>query len=931
MGAQIRSRDWSTTPLGPPHTWTPLFRTSLSILLKSKHPMFLAWGPELLYFYNDAYRPLLGPRHPAVLGMPFADASADLGAAIRPLIDQALSGEGTWSEDLPLVTFRNGREEIASFTFSFSPVTDETGAVAGAFCLGTETTARVRAEAALRAREQRLRSVLEQAPGFMAVMHGPDHVFDIANDAYQRLVGSSDLVGKPVREALPEVVGQGIIGLLDQVYGTGEHHTTNATRVVRDPEPGGVPRERHVTLTYRPLREADGAISGILVQGHDITEQKRIADARHRREHVPNAALRAGRSVAVDLDLTNGRSTRSDTAYELLGLHMGSLSDFVDRVHPDDRAEINRALEGARPKAQIDGLAPSLHLDGRALWQIASEGRSEGQVRYHHPDGRTLWIDVRMQLAYDAAGEPTHMFGLLTDMTEHRNARDALARSEEWHRLLAEQATDMIVRTSPTGIRQYVSPSVREILGYEPQELIGTEAKDYIHPDDVEAVLAARGDLLSGRSKNAIFTYRHRNKAGEWVPLESNRCVVRDHRGTPLEFICFFRDISERLRLEEELRQSQKMEALGQLTGGIAHDFNNLLTVVIGNAEIIADDATDPELRKLSTTILETAERGAELVQHLLIFGRRQTLKKVHLKLADVVQGMLPLLQRTLGENIDLVTQFHPCDLSALTDRALLESAIINLAANARDAMPQGGTLTIGTGQRVAGPGEGQIPGGHDVVFATVTDTGTGISPDILDRVFEPFFTTKEVGKGSGLGLSMVHGFTSQSGGHVSIESRLGKGTSVSIILPAEVNDAVATEPRAPVPSVGGGERVLVVEDDPAVLAFLGARLSGLGYEVVSVPNAVEALALLERDKNYQLLLTDVILPKGISGVELTRAARNLMPGLKVLYTSGYSDEIFRQQGTVAEGIPLLRKPYRRKELAEAVRAVLGSPAPGEV
>ena len=230
MGALICAHDWSSTALGPSHTWPSLLRTSLSTLLKSKHPMFLAWGPDLLSFYNDACRPILGPKHPAVLGRPLAEASAYVWSAIRPLAERALSGEGTGLEDLPLVTVRDGREETAYFTFSFSPVTDESGAVAGLLCVGTESTARVQAEAAIRASERRLRSVLRQAPGFMAVLRGPEHVFEVVNDAYQRLVGPRDVIGRTVREALPELVGQGFVDLLDRVFATGRPYTTSSAR-----------------------------------------------------------------------------------------------------------------------------------------------------------------------------------------------------------------------------------------------------------------------------------------------------------------------------------------------------------------------------------------------------------------------------------------------------------------------------------------------------------------------------------------------------------------------------------------------------------------------------------------------------------------------------------------------------------------------------
>jgi CheY-like chemotaxis protein len=367
------------------------------------------------------------------------------------------------------------------------------------------------------------------------------------------------------------------------------------------------------------------------------------------------------------------------------------------------------------------------------------------------------------------------------------------------------------------------------------------------------------------------------------------------------------------------------MEAVGQLTGGIAHDFNNLLTVIVGNAELLTENPADPTVtRTLARQILETAERGADLNQKLLAFGRRQALKPERVVVETVVEGMAPLLQRTIGEHIELRTDLHRSTYTALTDRTLLESAILNLAVNARDAMPKGGSLTISTGQTTAGPDQGALPVGQDVVFVTVSDTGTGMSPDVVKKAFEPFFTTKEAGKGTGLGLSMVYGFAQQSGGHLSIQSREGEGTVVTIYLPA-VAGVPESAPREKTPpeTVDHQARILVVEDEPQVLQFVTAQLIGLGYDVTAVSTAQDALTLLQAGQPFDLLFSDVVLPKAMSGVDLVKKAHEIRPELKVLLTSGYPQDVFEQHGRPDAGTPLLRKPYRRKELAESVRTVL--------
>jgi PAS domain S-box-containing protein len=512
-----------------------------------------------------------------------------------------------------------------------------------------------------------------------------------------------------------------------------------------------------------------------------------------------------------------------------------------------------------------------------------------------------------------------------TDVTARKRAEADLRASEARYRFLTENATDMMVRTDLAGRRRYLSPACREILGYEPDELIGTRLVDDVHPDDLAAAASGLDALTSGRADHETISYRVPHKAGHWVWLEARRRLVRDADGNPLEVISVVRDITERVQLEERLRQSQKMEAVGQLTGGVAHDFNNLLTVILGNAELLTENPGDPaQTSALARQILETAERGAELNQKLLAFGRRQSLKPERLRIDQIVDDMLPLLHRALGEHIALKVELGSGQHRALSDRTLLESAILNLVVNARDAMPQGGTLTITTGERSAGPGEGPLPIGQEVVFVTIADTGTGMSPEVMARAFEPFFTTKDVGKGTGLGLSMVYGFAQQTGGHVSIRSREGEGTAVTILLPSAGGGfiEVAEDTREPVPSPGR-ERILVVEDEPQVLQFVSSQLVSLGYAVTAVSTARDALDLIEQGRCFDLLFTDVVLPQGMSGVELARQAKSLCPELKVLLTSGYSEETFEHHGRPDPSTLLLRKPYRRRELAETLRAVL--------
>jgi PAS domain S-box-containing protein len=380
---------------------------------------------------------------------------------------------------------------------------------------------------------------------------------------------------------------------------------------------------------------------------------------------------------------------------------------------------------------------------------------------------------------------------LAAALREQRAQAARLRRSEEQYRLLADNTGDMIERLDLGFRRLYVSPAVREMLGGDADRLLGTDMTELIHPDDRPALRRKLEALAAGQMDGVRNLHRLRRQGGDWIWAEAHFRLLRSAQGSPAEIVGVTRDVSDRMALEEQFRQAQKMEAIGQLTGGLAHDFNNILTVVLGNAETLALELKDPHQRELAEAIEVSAGRAAELTGKLLAFGRRRALRPEVHDLSAIVASMAPLLHRTLGRDVALTTDADG-PAPAFADRTLLEAALLNLAINARDAMPGGGRLAIRTGRRIAAAGEGELRPGEPVVYVTVHDTGIGIPPDILGRVFEPFFTTKEVGKGSGLGLSMVHGFIAQSGGHVGIESEPGRGTTVSIVLRAADADARA-------------------------------------------------------------------------------------------------------------------------------------------
>jgi PAS domain S-box-containing protein len=470
------------------------------------------------------------------------------------------------------------------------------------------------------------------------------------------------------------------------------------------------------------------------------------------------------------------------------------------------------------------------------------------------------------------------------------------------------------------------SRAAEQIFGYGAAEIIG---KPYnLVPPDQEAEFERFFErALTGEILRDVQVQR-RHKSGSLIDISFASAPMYDARG--VRGVAYaLADITERHALERQLRQAQKLEAIGQLTGGIAHDFNNILTVITGTIEVLAEAvANQPNLAAIAKMIDEAAERGAELTAQLLAFARKQPLKPRETDINALVLESVRLLRPTLGENIDIVSMLEGSVSSALVDSNQLSTALINLALNARDAMPNGGKLTIETDDVVLdesyAAAHSEVRVGPYVMIA-VTDTGTGISKDIRDKIFEPFFTTKDIGKGTGLGLSMVYGFIKQSSGHINIYSEEGHGTTIRLYLPRAEGLAAAPEQTARTTlAEGGGETILVVEDSALVRDYVIAQLQGLGYATLSATNATEAIELVDRGTEFDLLFTDVIMPGEINGRQLAHEVTKRRPMMKVLYTSGYTQNAFVHQGKFAEGVLLLAKPYRKADLARMVRAALG-------
>ena len=665
-GALMRSLDWSESPLGPPQTWPESLRTVVSLLLQSRFPMFVAWGDALGFLYNDPYAEVLGAKHPRAMGRRFHDIWSEIWPDISPLIDAAMAGVATYREDLPLLMNRKGFDEQTWFTFSYSPVRDENGRVAGMFCACTETTQKVLAERGLRELNETL--------------------------------------------------------------------------------------ERRVT-------EA-------------LAERKLLADI----------------------------------------------------------------VEGTNAFVQV------VDLDYR-------------------------WLAINQ------------------------------AAANEFERIF--------------GVRPRVGASMLEMLASQPQ-----------HQAPVKEIW---GRALAGEEFTEIGEFGDPARDRRFYEMRYN--TLRDAHGNRIGAYQFVYDVTDRLedqerlrRAQEGLRQSQKMEIMGQLTGGVAHDFNNLLAVFAGGLQVLERDITGERRERVFDGMRRAVARGTGLTRHLLAFSRRRAINPEPIDLASQLKTLREMLERSLRGDIH-IEMILPGDLwPVMIDAGEFELAMLNLCVNARDAMGGGGTITIRS-ENTRDALNGSDPA--DCVKLSIADTGCGMTPAVLARVFEPFFTTKDVGKGSGLGLPQVYGFAQQSGGRLDIQSEPGRGTTVTLLLPRSMQapaQAKSNQPARVIETTACDRgQVLLVEDDAEVAALAREMLTCLGFAVIHVASPAAALGALANSRSIELVLSDIMMPGGTDGVELAREIRKRKPQLPIVLTTGYPEaaESVRNE----EKFQLLLKPYTLETLSDALTA----------
>jgi len=778
-----------------------------------------------------------------------------------------------------------------------------------------DITERRRADEKLRASHQRTAEILESiSDAFYAVDHEWrfTYVNRKAEEWWERR--REDLIGKVLWDEFSQATGTE----------TQNAHITAAKerRVVRLEVVSPI-LHHWVDVSIYPSEE------GLSVYSRDISERKHAEEALRESEERLRYALQAGRLGFWEFDIATHAFATSETCKANFGRRAEdafTYQDFIATIHPDDR------------ERQRDAVAAA----------IAGRGDLDVEYRILWPDGSLHWVQVRGRTT-DAGCRPrARMVGVSLDITQRKEAEEALRRlNASLETQIAERTADrdrmwrlstdvMLVARFDATITA-MNPAWTRLFGWREDELLGHSFMDLVHPDDRASTLAEMGRLAQGLT---TLRFEHRCRCADggyrwlsWTAVPNEGLIHAVGRDVTSEKAA----AAELQAAQAQLAQAQKMEAVGQLTGGVAHDFNNLLTAVLGNLELLAarlagDDAAERMLR----AAMRAAERGGKLTEQLLAFSRRQHLRPQSVNANRIIAGMSDLLERTMGGTVQVRTHLSADLWPMLVDPTQIEIAILNLAINARDAMPLGGTITIETANVAAASRE--LPAevaGRDCVRIAVADVGCGMTEEVLAKAFEPFFTTKEFGKGSGLGLSQVYGGMRQSGGAVRLKSRVGQGTTVLLYLPREAAQhaaAAAAGPETRPSSVADASgRILVVDDEPDVRDITVRMLREAGYGVTEADSGRAALDALARGETYDLIVIDIAMPD-LNGIDTVRHIRERWPGQRALFMTGYADttEFAEQTG----GDPLIRKPFKLNDLADAVQQVLGrtrGPTPGSV
>ena len=825
------------------------------------------------------------------------------------VVDALVGGESPKSGEF----FRLRRDgSIGYHTFSANPVL-EGDRVVGLEGFLVDITDRRIAEVEREHTEQRYRSLFNSMQEGVAIhklirsnSSPENYILLEVNRRYEKILGvrREDVVNKVATEA----------------YGTHgapylrEYASVVETGIPLQLETYFAPMDKHFVISVAPM--GDDRFATIFF---DITEQKRNQEAA---QQAKEAVARAERHYRLMFNSV------SDAVFIHRFGEDGLPSPFLE-VNDNACGLLGYAREELMQMRVVDIIAPEENFNAPAnAKRLLADGHATWEGRLAAEDGRLIPVEVNARV-FNLDGSPT-IISSVRDISERKQAEEALRESEERHRSIVQTAMEGFWLTNSEGRLLEVNETYCRMSGYSTEELLTMCISDLVDNETADETAIRIKSLIS--QGEARFESRHRRKDGSTFAVEAG---VQYRPVAGGRFVCFLRDITERrrveaekTRLEDQLRQAQKLESVGRLAGGVAHDFNNLLTVINGYSGMLLEQLKvfDP-LHPYALEIKNAGERAASLTKQLLALSRKQVIEPRVFDLNTTIRQSAPMLQRLIGEDIVLETHLDDLLGQVLADPDQIHQVIMNLAVNARDAMPDGGMLRIATTNREVGA-EASTAEHPDAVLGryvlmTVTDSGHGMDEMTRQRIFEPFFTTKEVGKGTGLGLATVHGIIRQSGGWVEVSSEVGVGTSFEVYLPRLDGCSLPEESRIGVVTERGNETILLVEDQQSVRSFTRAALKASGYHVIEAPNGDEAISVAERYAGeIHLLLTDVVMP-GISGKESSERLKKLRPNLKVLFMSGYTADVIAQRGVLDRSVAFLHKPFSPVELAVKVREVL--------
>jgi len=818
----------------------------------------------------------------------------------RPIGQLTAAVEGI-GRNVPVAIPVDASGETGVLARAFARMMSETNAKTAALEREIQDHRRTEAARDHHAARERLFSAAVETSHDAVITKSLDGTITGWNPAAERLFGyaAAQAVGKGIDLIVPSDRKAEVHDILRRI-GRGERIEHNETvRLRKD----GSPVE--VSLSISPIKAPSGAIIGASKTVRDITESKRTQQALGQQIEERRRIFETSQDLIMVTDPQGVFVQVSPSAQTILGYLPEEMigHSAIEFIHGDDLDNTREEMRAAR----------------------RGQHTRNHDSRYVHKDGRIVTLSWM-----GTWSEPVRRYFFIgRDMTASRLAQETLRESEQLARGIIDTALDAFVQMDESGSILNWNSQAETIFGWSRSEALGRDLSELIIPEIHRAAHKAGLEHFLRTGESRILGRRleleARRRDGREIKVELSVTALRRRDG--VVFNGFIRDLTDQIAAEDRIRQAEKMEAVGQLTGGIAHDFNNILTVITGTIEILAEAVEkEPQLAAITRMIDEAAARGADLTQHLLAFARKQPLQPREIDVNALIIDTAKLLRPTLGERIEIESVFEDEACIATVDPNQLTTAILNLSLNARDAMPNGGNLILETGsayldETYAGMHGDVRPGRYALI--AVSDTGAGIPAAILDKVFNPFFTSKGPGKGTGLGLSMVYGFVKQSAGHIKIYSEEGHGTTIKMYLPPGTGALLASEVSPALAVQGGHESILVVEDDRLVREYVLTQLHSLGYVTLDAANAAEAQALVEAGHEFDLLFTDVIMPGAMNGRQLANELQKTNPGLKVLYTSGYTENAIIHHGRLDSGVMLLAKPYRKSDMAVMIRKAL--------